>query len=85
MRDLGTFRGGYSTAAGINNFGAIVGESDGSAFLYQNGQMIDLNSLNPGPYILRTAQDINDRGQIVGTGFFFDIGNRAFIMSPVVP
>jgi probable HAF family extracellular repeat protein len=85
MRDLGTLRGGYSFATGINNLGAIVGESDGSAFLYQNGQMIDLNSLSSGPFILTRARDINDRGQIVGVGFFFDIGNRAFILSPVVP
>jgi probable HAF family extracellular repeat protein len=85
MRDLGTLRGGYSVALGINNLGAVVGESDGTAFLYQNGQMIDLNSLNPGPVILRNAVDINENGQIAGTGFFFDVGNRAFILSPLLP
>jgi probable HAF family extracellular repeat protein len=62
MQDLGTLRGGYSIALGINNLGAIVGESDGSAFLYQNGQMIDLNSdTDPGVVHLHQARDIMTR------------------------
>ena len=84
MRDLGTLRGGYSVALGINNQGAIVGESDGSAFLYQNGQMIDLNStIDPGAVHLHHANDINDSGQIVGMGTFFNEGDRGFVLKPV--
>lgn len=40
----------------------------GHAFLWQNGQMADLNNLViPGTkLILTNAQDINDRGEITG-------------------
>ena len=85
MRDLGTLRGGYSIAWGINNAGDIVGESDGSAFLYRNGVMIDLNATLGGALgDLGTAMAINDRGQIVGQAWFpSGCGPHAFLLTPI--
>jgi probable HAF family extracellular repeat protein len=86
MRDLGTLRGGYSFAMGINGAGDIVGESDGSAFLYRNGQMMDLNSALGGALgNIATAMAINDRGQIVGQAWFLDspCGPHAFVLTPI--
>ncbi|HKD10611.1 MAG TPA: hypothetical protein VKE50_00985, partial [Thermoanaerobaculia bacterium] len=76
MRDLGTLEGDlFSEALGINVLRQVVGIScqnaDGSgvcrAFLWENGGMIDLNSLvEPGTDLLTQAQDINDFGVITG-------------------
>jgi len=74
----------YSTASAINNWGQIVGTSTTTngehAFLYQDGTMTDLNDLvrlthisgPPGFLTLTSADGINDRGQIVGEGLFWD-------------
>ena len=87
MRDIGTLRGGYSFATGINTAGDIVGESDGSAFLYRNGEMFDLNAALGGALgNLATAMAINDHGQIVGQAWFFDpsaCGPHAFLLTAV--
>lgn len=87
MRALGTLRGGYSIAWGINTAGDIVGESDGSAFLYRDGVMIDLNAALGGALgNIATAMAINDRGQIVGQAWFFDgsaCGPHAFLLTPI--
>ncbi len=71
--DLGTLPGDlFSEAFAMNNRGQVVGVSFGGVagshgFLYQNGVMLDLNSvLQVGPDILQSAQDINDAGQITG-------------------
>lgn len=78
MRDLGTLPGdAISEALGINESGQIVGLSFGAgfsnprAFLWQDGSMIDLNSLMPAGsnLTLQVAGDINDRGEITGTAF----------------
>jgi len=63
MTDLGTLGGDFSEAGRINNRGQIIGVSttaDGEyhSFLWANGKMTDLAPLY--------ANDINDRGQIVG-------------------
>lgn len=74
MTDLGTLPGDFfSVAFGINDNGQVVGMScDQSgncrAFLWQIGLMTDLNELTaPGSLYLLNAQDINSRGEIVGT------------------
>jgi probable HAF family extracellular repeat protein len=86
---------GYSSALAINNWGVIVGTSSttngNDAFLYRNGTMTDLNDLVTLTYIngpagfleLTSANGINDRGQIVGEGFFWDgasMTTRAFLL-----
>jgi probable HAF family extracellular repeat protein len=75
MRNLGTLEGDVlSQALGINIHGQVVGISCTAgfascrAFLWQNGRMVDLNSLVTGgsDEHLYTANDINDRGEITG-------------------
>jgi len=88
--DLGTLGSDYSIAYGINDVGKVVGDSFTSsgqphAFLWNNGKMFDLNNLlsdNSG-WELVSAQGINNRGQIVGYGFFYDQGYKAFLLTPV--
>jgi probable HAF family extracellular repeat protein len=59
----------YSYAFGINNKGEIVGEVDNLAFLWTKKQgMVLLNPLLPTWQWWSTAWDINDYGQIVGSG-----------------
>lgn len=78
MNDLGTLGGDFSTAQSVNNVGQVVGYSflagDATlhAFLWQNGNMVDLNSLLPvnSGWELITAFFINDAGRIVGEGTF---------------
>jgi len=68
--DLGTLDGtGRSEAIGVNDRDQVVGlSSSGHAFLWQNGQMTDLNKLVvPGTtLVLTNAQEINDLGEITG-------------------
>jgi probable HAF family extracellular repeat protein len=72
---LGTLGGTSSKAYGINDSDTVVGSSDvaggGSthAFIYSNGNMVDLNSLvDPSLDVtLTNAFAINASGQIVGT------------------
>lgn len=71
MKDLGTLPGdSLSEALDINEEGQIVGVSFPSthAFLYENGKMIDLNTLIPSnpPLLLLAANGINERGEITG-------------------
>jgi len=76
MHSLGKPDGDIRSAAfGINNRGQIVGLSRGGpyvfrALLWENGVMTDLNTLTlPGSPFLLYANDINDRGEIVGQAF----------------
>jgi probable HAF family extracellular repeat protein len=88
MTDLGTL-GGHSYAYGMNNNGQVVGASytagDAAlhAFLYSGAVMIDLNSLiaPASGWELVSADDINESGQITGTGFINDEAH-AFLMTP---
>jgi probable HAF family extracellular repeat protein len=72
MKDLGTLPGAtYGGASGINDAGYVVGSSDSHGFLYTSqGKMIDLNGLLPNGsgWLLEDPWDINDSGQITGTG-----------------
>jgi len=77
MRDLGTFGGLESSAAGINNHGQIVGWAEAreeqedvpgcllwKAFIWQDGRKTNLGGLRPGAP--NSASAINERGQVVG-------------------
>lgn len=80
---LGSLKGGTSTAYSINASGKVVGRSDGHAFVWQNGVMSDLNNLllPSSGWELISANDINNKGQIVGLGIF-NHQQRAFLLTP---
>ena len=63
MRDLGTLGGRESSATDINDHGQVVGGGGPTThgFLWHNGTMRDLGLFRP--------EDINNRGQIVGTAY----------------
>ena len=97
LQDLGTLNGYGSTAWGINNLGEVVGDSGtpsgvGHAFIWDSlDGMRDLNYMIPtdSGWELRTAQDINDVGEIVGYGLIDTNGDgfkekRAYLLTPIV-
>jgi len=70
-RDLGTLGGESSVAHAVNAWGTVVGQSrdldeNEHAFLWRNGNMIDLGTLRPGEPAQSEAYDINALGQVVG-------------------
>ena len=77
VQDLGALGSGSSYAEGINSTGMVVGQSvtaSGAtrAFLYAGNGMVDLNSFVPdnSGWVLTDARQINDLGQVVGTGYY---------------
>src|SRR5215471_18214112 len=78
MTDLGTLEGNRCSGVGsINSKGQIVGASLQGwvnfvqyAFLREDGEMVDLNTLIPPDSSLQLAavEEINDRGEILGDG-----------------
>ena len=85
VTDLGTLGGTFSFGQSINNLGQVTGDANTAArqrhaFLYSNGQMIDLNNvIDPGLGVtLINGMGINDQGQIVANS-----GTRAFLLTPV--
>ena len=88
LHGLGT----KSEAFAINNAGQIVGNywsTGGSstfrAFLYQAGNIIDLNNaIAPdSSFTLQSAQGINNSGQIVGYGINSLGQTHAFLLTPI--
>jgi probable HAF family extracellular repeat protein len=89
MIDLGHLGGGTSSARAISNTGIVVGTSTtengvNHAFRWTRAEgIVDLNSLLPpdSGWVLDTAHDVNDRGQITGEGFH-NGALRAFRFNP---
>lgn len=90
--DLGAPPGrSESSARALNCRGQVVGWSFNKgqvthAFLYENGQMRDLNDLIPpdSGWELLEANGINNRGQICGTGWKrSEQQSAAFVLQPV--
>lgn len=89
--NLGALGGNRSQAQGINNLGHVVGWAKDAAgqdraFLYKNGEMLDLSSLirpDAGWNYLREAEAINDAGQITGFGYLEGTTyERGFLLTP---
>ena len=77
---------GYSrgVALGINNHNQIVGAMDGNAILWDNGQLINLQTTIPSTngWVLQEAWAINDEGWIVGSARGANGGPRAVLLRP---
>ncbi len=89
--DLGTIGGTYSGASAVNEIGEIVGSSWNSSTSWHavvwdtDGLIHDLNSLADvtGWIYLSDANDINDKGQIVGVGYKEGGVQHAYLLSPI--
>jgi probable HAF family extracellular repeat protein len=88
--DLGTLGGTLSGGYGINNYDWVVGWAEATngggprAFVHDGTRMTDLNSVlwNPGGWLLREADAVNDAGQIVGSGVL-NGQEHAFFLQPM--
>lgn len=94
MKDLGTLASSFdSIGYGINDHGDVTGAAIDSfgvlsgAFLYSKGSLLDLNSLldpvSGKGWTLLEGRDINDLGQIVGTGVDAFGRQAAFLLTPL--
>ncbi|HMH15807.1 MAG TPA: hypothetical protein VK578_22090 [Edaphobacter sp.] len=95
MKDIGSLPGAVVTVApccgSINDRGEAVGFSvDGTtgnlrAFVWQNGEITDLNSLIPAdsPLYLLMANIVNSRGEIVGLGLTSTGEVHGFLAKPI--
>lgn len=79
----------------INNHGQIVGAylpgrvndfDIQRAYLWQQGRLYDLTALAaPSGWVILRANDINDRGEIVGWAGLQGVGIRAVLLTPALP
>ncbi len=83
--DLGELGGGNSYAFDINEQDVVVGTSDGSAFVWKNNVMKDLNQLIPvnSGWRLDAARSVSNSGLITGYGKHLGV-QRAFLLTPAV-
>lgn len=84
MTNIGTLGGDVGYPYAINSSGIVVGssrESSGNsrAFVYINGQMLNLNDLVTLSTELQSAYGINDSGQIVASGE----NGHAYLLTPL--
>jgi probable HAF family extracellular repeat protein len=92
MTDLGSLGGDYAEARALNGAGMVVGLASlpglgfSHAFLYADGQLLDLNALvaGLGDFTLLDAVGINGQGQIVANGCN-DFGFCAPVLLTPVP
>ena len=89
LKDLGTLGGTYSAGYGINDSGQVTGYSSLAgggvhAFLYSDGQMMDLNNLiDPSLGItLGDAYSISDTGYILALGGDSNDSSLALLLIP---
>ncbi|MFX8660782.1 hypothetical protein ABTM16_18955, partial [Acinetobacter baumannii] len=76
----------------MNDSGAIVGTSKKingaqAAFLYSSNIMTDLNTVldsSGNGWLLSSATDINNTGQIIGTGYY-NGQQTSFLLTEVAP
>jgi len=90
--DLGTFGTDCALADTINSKDQIAGasypncdfEAPGRGFLYENGELVDLNNLVPPDSKIHVSEPetINDRGEIAGLGVDASGNSRAFLLIP---
>src|SRR5215469_1541883 len=85
MIDLGTVADQpLSTAEGINSHTQIVGDSLGNGWLWEDGSIVDLNTLVPSNSTVHVAGAvaINDRGEIVAEGFPSNGDDHVVVLIP---
>jgi probable HAF family extracellular repeat protein len=95
MTDLGTVDGDpCSLGSSINATGQVIGVSvpacdfsQSRAFLWEDGLIVDLNTLIPpdSTLYLTTPETINDRGEIAGVGLDSNGDEHAFLLIPCGP
>lgn len=88
----GSFGGNDTAALALNNHDHVVGYSrksnrDQRAFIWGGGPALDLNTrIDPARgWRLETAEDINDRGDIVGFGRTATLHRQGFHLLPKAP
>jgi probable HAF family extracellular repeat protein len=80
-------KGANTYGNGINEEGIIVGDNGTTAFIDDGVSNFNLNTLlEPGTgWYLSGANDINEKGEIVGWGVDSQGNQRAYLLEPLVP
>jgi probable HAF family extracellular repeat protein len=85
MTDLGTVAGQtQSTAYEINSKTQVVGDANGNGWLWEDGSILDLNTLVPPGTTTHVegAIAINERGEIVAAGLLANGNEHAIVLIP---